>query len=152
MNLEEQQLLRDPGVEPTSEVVAEGLGSANSAYTKFIEELEKNDIQVDWRYYNDGKAWLGKALYKWTTARGTQKETTVFWLSIWDGFFKISLFIPEKARADALGLSLTEEMKKMIGDSKQMGKLKFFPLVFDLRSEELFDELFILIDFKKTMK
>jgi hypothetical protein len=151
-SLEGQQLLRDSSIEPTKEVIAEGLGAANGAYTKFIEGLENYDIQMNWRYYNDGKAWLGKGLYKWTTIRGTQKETTAFWLSIWEGFFKISLFIPEKVRADALNLMLTDEIKEMIANSKQMGKLKFFPLIFDLSSDELFNEIYTLVNFRKALK
>jgi hypothetical protein len=146
------QLLRDADIEPTSEIIAEGLGAANAAYLKFIDELKHHDIQVDWRFYNDGKAWLGKALYKWTTARGTQKEMTAFWLSIWDGFFRVSLFIPEKVRAEALALKLSGETKNMIADSKQMGKLKFFPLVFDLRTDDLFDDIYTLADFRITIK
>ena len=47
--MKEQQLLRDSGTEPTSEIIAEGLGEANSAYIQFIEELflvgcDKSDI------------------------------------------------------------------------------------------------------------
>jgi len=148
----EQQLLRDSNIEPTSDIIAKGLGTANGAYLQFTENLKNHDIQVDWRYYKDGASWLGKALYKWTTARGTEKEITVFWLSIWDGFFKVSIFVPEKARADALSLSAGDEIKKMIEDAKQMGKLKFFPLVFDLRSTELFDGIDTLIEFKKNIK
>ena len=150
--MEEQQLLRDPGIEPTSDVIAEGLGAANKAYAKFIEGLNKYDVSAEWRYYNDGKAWLGKGLYKWTTARGTKKEMATFWLSVWDGFFRVSIFIPEKARADAFSLTLDDEVKNMIENSKQMGKLKFFPLVFDLRSAELFEDIYALIDFRKTIK
>jgi len=150
--MDEQQLLRDPGVEPTNETIAEGLGASYGAYVKFIEGLEKHDIQVDWRYYNDGKAWLGKGLYKWVTTRGTQKEATVFWLSIWEGFFKVSIFIPKKARADALNLSLGDEVKTMITNSEQIGKLKFFPLVFSLYSDELIDEIYTLADFRKNIK
>ena len=152
MDLSEQQLLRDPGVEPTSAVIAEGLGLAYIAYTKFIEGLSRYTIQVEWRYYNDGKAWLGKGLYKWTNTRGTVKEMTVFWLSIWNGLFKVSLFIPEKARADALNLSLDDGTRKMIESSEQMGKLKFFPLVFEVRSDELFNDIYTLADFKITIK
>jgi hypothetical protein len=150
--LKEKQLLRDSSIEPTSEIIAEGLGEANNAYIKFIEELKNHDVQVDWRYYNDGNAWLGKALYKWTTKRGANKEMTVFWLSIWDGFFKLSFFISEKVRAEALELPLDDERKEMIENAKQMGKLKFFPLVFDLRSDELFGEIYTLVDFKKSLK
>ena len=150
--MDKQQLLRDPDVEPTSEVIAEGLGAANKAYIKFIDGLENLDVCTEWRYYNDGKAWLGKGLYKWITSRGTEKEMTAFWLSIWDGFFRVSIFIPEKARTNALALSLSGEVKKMIKNSKQMGKLKFFPLVFDLCSDELFKDIYTLIDFRKTIK
>jgi hypothetical protein len=53
--LKEQQLLRDPNTEPSGEVIAGCLGSANGAYLKFIEQLKNYDIQVDWRYCNDGK-------------------------------------------------------------------------------------------------
>jgi hypothetical protein len=151
-NLEEQQLLLDSSIEPTSEVIAECLGVANNAYVKFIEGLGNHNIHVGWRYYNDGKAWLGKAVYKWTGARGAEKEITVFWLSIWNGFFKVALYIPEKARANILNLSLGGEIKEMIENAQQMGKMKLFPLVFSLRSDELFNDIYALVDFKKTIK
>ena len=65
---------------------------------------------------------------------------TVFWLSIWEGFFKVTIYIPEKARADIFSLPLDDEVKQMIADSKQMGeKLKYFPLVFELHSDEMFE-------------
>jgi len=150
--MEEKLLLRDPTVEPTKEIIAEGLGAANEAYTKFIDELGKHSIQVEWRYYKDGKSWLGKALYKWTTSKGTQKETTAFWLSIWEGYFKVSVFVPEKARVDALGLPLSGEVKKMIESSDQMGKLKLFPMIFDLRSDKLFKDIFTLVEFRVKIK
>lgn len=150
--MKEQQLLRDPNIEPTREIITQCLGAVNSAYTIFIENLKDNDIELGWRYYNDGKAWLGKAQYKWTTTRGTQKETTAFWLSVWDGFFKVSIFIPEKSRADALALQLSDEVKKMIENAKQMGKLKFFPLIFNLYTDELFGEIYMLANFRKMIK
>ena len=150
--MNELQLLKDSSIEPTSEVIAKALGNVNDAYTKFISELEQYDVQVDWRYYNDGKAWLGKGLHKWTTIRGTKKEITVFWLSIWDGFFKVSFFIPGKYRADVVNLSLTKETKDKVMNSQQVGKLKFFSVIFDLHSSELFNDLYTLIDFKKSKK
>ena len=150
--MNEQQLLRNPDISPTSEVIAAALGAAGDAYVTFVEELNSRDIQVEWRYYNDGKAWLGKALYKWTTVRGTAKEMTTCWLSVWDGFFKVSIYVPEKARANALNLPLDDEIREKIVGAKQMGKLKFFPLVFDLRSDEGFDAIYTLIEFRKTIK
>ncbi len=60
--------------------------------------------------------------------------------------------MPEKARADALKLPLDDEIKEMIEHASQIGKLKFFPLIFEVRSEELFGVIYTLIDFRKTMK
>ena len=148
----EQQLLCDATVEPTSEVIAEGLGSANAAYVGFLDELKNHSIELNWLYYHDGKAWLGKGLHKWTTKRGTQKEKTAFWLSVWEGSFKVTIYVPEKYRSEALRLPLGDEIKKMIEDAKQVGKLKFFPLIFDLRSSKMFGELFTIIDFRKVLK
>ena len=152
MQSTKKQLLRNPDIEPSSDVIAKALGESNNAYIKFISELASHDIHLEWRYYNDGKAWLAKGLFKWTGVRGGQNEKTVFWLSIWDGFFKVTIYIPEKARADVLGLPLDDEVKRMIADARQMGKLKYFPLVFDLCSDEMFEAVFALADFRKSLK
>jgi len=145
-------LLRDVDPGPTDEVIAAGLGLAKDAYVEFVEKLEAHGVELNWRYYNDGKAWLGKGLYKWITKRGTQKETTAFWLSVWEGFFKVAVYIPEKYRLEALSLSVGNDMRERIEQAKQIGKLKFFPLVFDLHSNEMFDEIFTIIDFRKGLK
>jgi len=147
-----EQMLRNPDIAPSSDVIAKALGEANNAYIKFINEIASHDIQIDWRYYNDGKAWLAKGLFKWRGVRGGQNETTIFWLSIWDGFFKVTIYVPEKARAEVLSLPLDSEVKLMISDSQQMGKLKYFPIVFDLCSDEIFEAVFLLADFRKSIK
>ena len=148
----EKQLWRDAAVEPTDALIAAGLGAAGGAYLQFIAQLKAHDIQPAWRYYNDGKAWLGKGQYHWVTKRGTQKETTVFWLSVWEGFFRVTIFIPEKHRTQALSLPLDDSTAHMVAQAKQMGKLAFFPLVFDLCSDALLDAVFTLIDFRKNVK
>ena len=152
MAINKEQLLRNPNIQPTDDVIAKALGESNDTYIKFINEIASHDIHLDWRYYNDGKAWLAKGLFKWTGVRGGQKETTVFWLSIWDGFFKVTIYVPEKARADVLSLQLNNEVKLMIEATQQMGKLKYFPIVFDLCSDEMFEAVFLLADFRKSIK
>jgi hypothetical protein len=147
-----EQLLRNPDIEPSSDVIAKALGEANNAYIKFVDELANHDIQLQWRYYNDGKAWLAKGLYKWTGVRGGQNKKTVFWLSIWGGFFKITIYVPEKVRANVLSLPLDNEIKLIINDTGQMGKMKYFPIVFDLYSDEMFEAVFLLADLRKSIK
>lgn len=148
-----QQQLRDPDLSPTDEIVAKALGEAYNAYMCFVRELVDHNIQLEWRYYNDGKAWLGKGICRWTGIRGGQKETTVFWLSVWDGFFKVTIYIPEKYRADILSSLLDDKVRQLVEDSDQMGnKLKFFPLVFEMHSDEMFQSVFSLADFRKNIK
>jgi hypothetical protein len=146
------QLLRNPAIEPTDNVIAKALGSAHAAYAEFIKKLGSLDIELKWRYYTDGKAWLAKGLYQRTGSRGGQKETTVFWLSVWEGFFKVTIYFPENTRADVLRLPLGGKIKRMIADSNRMGKMKFFPVVLELCSDEMFDWVLLLADFKKNMK
>jgi len=150
--IREQQLLRDPGIQPTNEVIAEGLGKACKAYTKFIKGLERYDISLmDWRYYNDGKAWLSKGEYKWTTPRGANKVKPIFWLSIWSGFFRVSFFFGSDFREELLQLSISQNTKDLIQDAKPMGKtMRFVPIVFDVSNEALLNDLYILSEFKKT--
>ena len=150
--MKDQILFRDASIRPTEEMIAQELGAANSAYLGFIARLNDHDIQMDWRYYNDAKAWLGKGVYQWTTSRGTQKEINTFWLTIWDGYFKIGISFPERTREDALKLALSDEVQEMVRNSKTMGKLKSLSVAFDVQSDELFDDIYVLIDFKKRLK
>ncbi len=148
-----QQLLRSPDIKPTGDIIAKALGEANNTYVKFINGLTDHGIQLEWRYYTDGKAWLAKGLHKWTGVRGGQNEETVFWLSVWDGYFKVTIYVPGKARADMLNLPLEDEVKQMIAESKQMGaRLKYFPITFEMHSEEMLETVYTLSDFRKNIK
>ena len=148
----DKQLLRDPNIQPTNDVISAALGEQYAAYSQFIGMLAGFDVTPQWRYYNDGKAWLAKGSYKWKSVRGKDKEKTIFWLSIWDGFFKVSFFFAEKAQIGLHGLAVGENTKRMIEEAKLMGKLKFIPLVFDLSSNAMFDDLGSLIDYQKSIK
>lgn len=146
------QLMRSKDIHPSDENIAECLGSANKAYKLFTHQLLNYEIDIQWRYYTDGNAWLAKGLYRWTGVRGGKKELTVFWLSIWEGFFKVTVYVPEKYRNEALKMPLDDELLKQINDTSQMGKLKYFPIVFDLRTDDLLESVFTVIDFKKSIR
>jgi chitinase len=55
MRSTKEQLLINPDIQPSSDVIAKALGESNNAYIKFINELTSHDIHLEWRYYNDGK-------------------------------------------------------------------------------------------------
>lgn len=144
-----KQLLRDPEIQPTDDTLAEIIGEKYGIYVKFISMLKDFDIDVQWRYYNDGKAWLAKGLYKWKSIRGADKEKTIFWLSIWEGFFKVNFYIAEKAMEGLQNVPISKTSQTMVNAAKPMGKLRFVPIVFEVSSDDLFDDLRVLIDYKK---
>ncbi len=146
------QLLRDPSTKPTEEIIAEGLGLVNSTYMKFVSSLKQINISLmDWRYYNDGKAWLSKGEYKWVTNRGTNKVKPIFWLSIWNGFFKISFFFSAMSRPELLALPISKETSNLIKSAKPMGKTrKNIPIIFEINDEKYIDDLLILSEFRKN--
>ena len=147
------QLLRDPEVEPTESVLKESLLESYHSYLEFLNELSMYDIQLKWRYYPDGKAWLAKGVYQWAGKRRAQKEKTIFWGSVWEGFFKIVIYIPEVNRDELLKLDMDEELKTSIINIKRMGdSFKTLPIIFDVYTNELFDSLFKIIDYKKGLK
>lgn len=147
------QLLRDPGIEPTSEVIAAGLGAAYKPYTKFVCELEElyGITLMDWRFYNDGKAWLSKGEYKWTTSRGANKVKPIFWLSIWEGFFKVSFFFSVSVLDELQSLPISDETKEIIRNANPMGKtMRFIPLVMDIESNRQLGDIYTIAEFRKN--
>jgi len=147
------QLLRNPDVEPTETVLKESLKTAYSSYQQFQNLLNQSDIDFVWRYYPDGKAWLAKGIYRWIGKRGSNKELTLFWCSIWDGYFKVVIYIPEDKRNDVLSLSIDHNLKIVISELKRMGEtFRTLPVVFDIKSNDLFDSIFKIIEYKKGLK
>jgi len=106
---------------------------------------------MDWRYYQDGKAWLSKGEYKWTTTRGTNKVKPIFWLSLWEGFFKVSFHFSEKVRTQLLSLPISEETKEAIYKAPTNGtKMKFFSVIFDVASDSSLNDIYVLVNFRKS--
>lgn len=146
-----KQLLRNADIQPTVAIIADGLDAANNVYTTFIERLQEHNVTlIDWRFYNDGKAWLSKGEYKWTTKRGTNKVKPLFWLSIWEGFFKISFFFSAKVQNELLQLPVSEQATSIIANAKAMGKtMRYIPIIFDVYDSKQLNDLFVLMQFRK---
>ncbi|WP_368742722.1 DUF3788 family protein [Enterococcus casseliflavus] len=146
-----KQLFRDKNVKPTEQLIAESLGEGYVIYQRFIETLENEGISLmDWRYYQDGKAWLSKGEYKWTTTRGTNKVKPIFWLSMWEGFFKVSFHFSEKVRTQLLSLPVSDETKETILKAPTNGtKMKFFSVIFDVANDVPLIDIYQIAEFRK---
>jgi len=47
MNTNAEQMLRNPDIQPSIDVIAKALGELNSAYIKFIKELPRHNIHLE---------------------------------------------------------------------------------------------------------
>jgi hypothetical protein len=136
----ETQLLREPEIYPSNEVLGKALGKCH----RVLEELETRLTQEEfgltftWHYYKDSKAWLCKV---------SHKKKTVFWLSIWNGFVKTSFFFLERHLEGIAALDIAENSFTM---EKEWGKM--FPLIFKINSKKQFPALLKVVEFKKKAK
>jgi hypothetical protein len=135
-----EMLLREQGIYPSKEVLKEVLGEVY----KVLEDLEiqltlpEFTLSFDWTYYKDSKAWLCKVAHK---------KKTIFWLSVWEGYFRTSFFFLERHLEGIAALEIDENSFTM---EKEWGKM--IPLIFNINSKKQLPDLLKIIEFKKKAK
>lgn len=144
MKSENQMLfLRDEGIEPTDEVLEHAMGKELFAVYQELMYLIKNEFEMDpqWRFYKDGKAWLCKIVYK---------KKTILWLSIWENLIKASFYFTAKTRAGVLELEIDGKIKTAFSETNSIGKL--IPLIVDIEVKDQLNDLRTIIEYKKGLK
>ncbi|MFV0418356.1 MAG: DUF3788 family protein [Dysgonomonas sp.] len=142
--MEAKMLLRDAKIFPSENILKRALGERSyEVLESFITSITSDEysLTVEWKYYNDGKAWLGKIIYK---------KKTVLWLSVWEGFFKTSLYFTEKHLEAISELEISEIIKDDFAKSKTIGRL--IPMIFNVSQNEQLDDLLTVVRFKKSLK
>jgi len=134
----ETQLLREPDIFPSKEVLQKALGKAYAVLEALEARLGQEDfaLHFSWHYYRDSKAWLCKVCHK---------KKTVFWLSVWKGFFKTSFFFLERHMEGIAALELAEGAYTT---EKEWGRM--IPLVFNLSHPQHMADVLKLIQYKKA--
>jgi len=135
----EIQLLKDPEIEPTKEVLEKVLGEKYPVFSEFMDTAESDDLKLspEWRYYKDGKAWLCKITFR---------KKTVVWLSVWSDCFKLGLYFTEKSGEGIPGLNIDDSIKDFYINHKPIGKLK--PIVVEVRMKSQLVDINTLIKYK----
>ena len=139
----ELPLLKDPQQLPTDEVLESVLVETYPVYKELISAITKPEygLEPQWNYYKDGNAWLCKVVFK---------KKTVFWLSVWDKFFKVAFYFTEKNGPGITSLPIDNSLKESFKIAKPIGKL--IPLVFEMRKKEQIVDLLEVIMYKKSQK
>ena len=133
-------LLREPEIIPSKEVLKDALGEVYSVLEELETQLTETEFALtfDWHYYRDSKGWLCKVCHK---------KKTVFWLSVWEGFFKTSFFFLERHLEGIAALEIDENSFTI---EKEWGKM--IPLIFTINNKKQFPDLLKVIEFKKKSK
>jgi len=136
-------LLRKVEIEPTEEVLENTLEkSVLAAYRELLKIITNDfDLEYEWRFYKDGKAWLLKAIHK---------KKTIFWLSAWDRSIKTNFYFTEKARSGIFDLPVNGEIKEQFDKAKAVGKL--IPLTLEIERKEQLRDFREIVKYKKGLK
>jgi hypothetical protein len=133
--------LRDEKVYPDENLLKSILGKSYQTYCKLLQLYDDNDMNYEWRYYKDGKAWLCKV---------QRKKRTIVWMSAWKGYMQAAIYIPEKYIDEVYNLDISEEMKDKIRNTKNVGKSK--PCIFEIRNDTILNDIEKVIHFKISAK
>jgi len=133
--------LTDPDIFPDDAVLKKVLGPSFGAYEALLELYAQNGMTVEWRYYNDGKAWLCKV---------QRKKRTIVWMSAWKGFMKAVIYLPERYLTDIYALDISDESKDRIRNTKNVGKSK--PCIFEIRDRDVLKDVSHVMQFKLIAK
>jgi len=139
----EVQLLGEQEIYPSEEVLQSVLGKVYDVWTELEKQVTQGELSLtlDWNYYRDGKSWLCKVCHK---------KKTVFWLSVWEGFFQTGFFFLERHLEGIAALDISEQIKEDFCKMKPIGKL--LPLVIRINKQEQLADVLKVAKFKKEAK
>lgn len=138
-----EQMLRDPEIEPTDVVLQVALVDSFVVFERLRKTLTRGDkpVTLEWRYYNDGKAWLCKV------RRGAK---TIAWLSVWGGFFKLAFNFTAKNSGGIADLGIAKKIVDDFTNTRSIGRL--LPLIIDVRNQLDVPDVMKLINYKIDLK
>jgi hypothetical protein len=137
----EKQLLKDPMVKPELFVLEEVLGKNFARYDELEKKANEKNLIFEWHYYNDGKSWLCKILYK---------KKNLCWLSIWETGVKLTFYFTEKTITGVFALDIGSEIKELAVEAKKIGKL--MAVHFPLKNKKTISDALKLLDYKMALK
>ncbi len=134
-------LLRDQAVAPSAEVLKNACGELYRVYSAVETLLSDESLEMQWRFYNDGKAWLCKVVFR---------KKTILWLSLWEDCIKTSFYFTEKTLPGVMDLDIHPVIKEQTANAAHTGKL--IPLLLEITNPEQLNDLKKIVQYKKEIK
>lgn len=133
--------LTDESVYPDEKVLQGILGESYSAYCELLKLFASKNMEGEWRYYKDGKAWLCKVQCK---------KKTIVWMSAWKGYMQATVYVLDRHMEGFLGLDISVKTKEKIMSTKNVGKSK--PCIFEVKNSDILTDLEKVINYKIAVK
>jgi hypothetical protein len=115
-------ILSDKGIIPTNEYIYSILGEKKIFWQTIMSYISDNykDMAGTWNYYNDGKQWLFKMVWK---------KKTIFWSGILKDTFRITFYFGDKAEPLIFESDLPQSIKEDFKTTKRYGKIRAISLM-----------------------
>ena len=137
----ETKILTDPMIKPDNRVLEAVLGKNYKNFIEFLNKINELNLVLEWRYYNDGKSWLGKLL---------NKKKNMAWLSVWNTGFKLTFYFTEKTINGVYELDIDEETKAIAKEMKPVGK--FRSVILFMKNKKTISNGVKLLEYKMELK
>jgi hypothetical protein len=139
----ETLMLTNSLVHPTDEIIFSYIGEKQEywkAIMLYMSELYLGSAG-EWNFYNDGKRWLFKMVYR---------KKTIFWAGILKDSFRVTFYLGNKAEAIIDESELPSSVKEEFKTAKRYGLIR--PLTFLVNSHADYDNVLKVIDIKTQLK
>jgi hypothetical protein len=136
-------ILTDPNVQPTEELIFSIIGENSTYWEQLVDYLYDKHLNIteEWRFYNDGKSWLYKAV---------KKKQTLYWIGVIKETFRVTFWFGEKAEPIIEASALPESVKEEFRNAKRYGQLRAISI--EVRSEDDYSNVIQLVELKAKMK
>ncbi len=133
--------LADESIFPDEQVLKTLLGKSYVPYCELLDLYDRYQMQCEWRYYKDGKAWLCKV---------QKKKRTIVWMSAWKGYMQATVYFPERLIEQVYTLPIDKETKERFKKTKNVGNST--PCIFEIRDNHVLKDIDIVVQFKIKAK
>jgi hypothetical protein len=143
MSEKENLILSDKQIIPNDEYIFSIIGDKKSLWQSIMNYASENykDISGSWNYYNDGKQWLFKLVYK---------KKTIFWAGILKDTFRITFWFGDKAEPLIEGSNLPELIKDDFKTARKYGSIRGVSI--KVHEQADVDNVLKLIEIKHKIK
>lgn len=115
-------LFSDKEIYPSDDLIFNIIGQKKSLWVTLMKHMSDTciDSKGEWNYYNDGKRWLYKHIWK---------KKTVFWLTIIENTFMVTFWFPDRAEPLIDSSELSNDLKEGFKVSKKYGSTRSLSIV-----------------------